>query len=368
MIKGLRQVLYISFSAFFADLGYQAAVSIFPIYLVLILGAPVELYGLAEAINYGVGAVFGFIGGVLADKLGAKKMSILGNALIPLMSLIVFTKDYYIAILFFSLGWWMRNFRTPPRRALLSGVTEESERQEAYGILHALDIAGATIAVGYITIALYLIVDLKLIMLSTILYLAISTFLLFPVKPKTKMISNRVILTKKNLKLFSGIMIATSLFGFGYFSFGFPILTVSEISNTPYLGTLAYLTFLIVSSVAGYIFGGLKYNDITLLALGYAVASIGSLIFQLFTDLLLLFFASAILGVAVGIVETIEPTIISRIYPHEGQGMGFLSFFRSIGLFTGNLLMGLLYNLRFAYLYAFLVSLIASLIVWFSSK
>ncbi|PSN88913.1 hypothetical protein B9P99_05690, partial [Candidatus Marsarchaeota G1 archaeon OSP_B] len=52
MIKQLRQVLYISFSAFFADLGYQAALSLFSIYLVYLLKAPVYLYGIAEALNY----------------------------------------------------------------------------------------------------------------------------------------------------------------------------------------------------------------------------------------------------------------------------------------------------------------------------
>jgi len=70
MIKEIRQVLQISFSACFADLGYQAAVSLFPIYLVYVLNAPVALYGFAEAINYGVGALFGFIGGIMADRYG----------------------------------------------------------------------------------------------------------------------------------------------------------------------------------------------------------------------------------------------------------------------------------------------------------
>jgi len=366
MIKRLTQVLYISFSAFFADLGYQAAISVFPIYLVYILGAPIVLYGFAEAINYGIGAVFGFVGGVLADKYGSKKMSILGNALIPLMSLIVLTENYYIAIVLFSWGWWMRNLRTPPRRALLTEVTEENERQEAYGILHALDIAGASIAVGYITIVFYLNLNLKVFMLTTVIPLTVSTLLLFFVKPifsKTK-----IALRKPNIKLFSGIMIATALFGFGYFSFGFPIITVTERTNQPYLGTLAYLFFLLVSSLTGYVFGRLKLNEITLLAIGYLVAAIGSLFFQLFSELFMLFIASAFLGIAVGIVETLEPTIVSKIYPQEGQGMGMLSAFRSVGFFTGNLVMGILYGLNFAYWYAFLVSIIAAVVVLISSR
>ncbi|EQD39819.1 hypothetical protein B2A_06643 [mine drainage metagenome] len=35
----------IAMSAFFADLGYQAILAVFPLYLVLHLGAPIWLYG-----------------------------------------------------------------------------------------------------------------------------------------------------------------------------------------------------------------------------------------------------------------------------------------------------------------------------------
>ena len=366
MIKEFRQVLQISFSAFWADLGYQAAVSLFPIYLVYILGAPVALYGLAEAINYGIGALFGFFGGLLADSYGAKKMAILGNSLIPLLSLFVFTQNYYIAIVLFSWGWWMRNFRSPPRRALLVGITKEEERQEAYGLLHALDIAGATIAVAYTSLWLFFNLDIKIMMLTTIAYLIISTLFLIPVKEVVN--KEERMKVKRNIKLFSGIMVATALFGFGYFSFGFPILTITQRTNEPYLGTSAYLTFLIISSLSGYLIGKMKSNEVALLCAGYVTAAIGSLFFQIFPQLALLFLASSLLGVAVGIVETIEPTIISKIYPHEGQGMGILLASRSVGLFTGNLVMGLLYNLNLAYVYAFSVSLIAALIVIISSK
>jgi MFS family permease len=368
MIKQLRQVLYISFSAFFADLGYQAALSLFSIYLVYLLKAPVYLYGIAEALNYGLGSLFGYFGGRLSDHFGAKKVSIFGNALIPLMSLYVFTNKPLFVILFFSWGWWMRNLRTPARRALLSQVTSTEERQEAYGILHALDIAGATIAVGYITLSLFLKLDLKLVMLTTVAYLATSTLLLAFVKASEKPRPKHTKMGTKEKALFSGIIISTSLFGFSYFSFGYPILTVTQRFNAPYLGTLTYVVFLLVSSLSGYVFGRVKYKEALLLAMGYAVASFGSLGFQLSTSLPLYFASSALMGVSVGMVETFEPSLMSKIYLREGEGMGILSAFRSFGLFTGNLVMGFLYSFHLAYWYAFLVSLVAFLVMLASSQ
>lgn len=73
MLKNRSEVLKLSFSAFFADLGYQAAVASFPLIFVIYFGAPIYLYGLAEAINYGGGTLMSFLGGKLSDKYGRKK-------------------------------------------------------------------------------------------------------------------------------------------------------------------------------------------------------------------------------------------------------------------------------------------------------
>jgi len=86
MIKNRNEVLKISFSAFFADLGYQAVVASFPILFVVIFGAPIPLYGFAEALNYGLGTAMSYLGGIAGDKFGRKKIAILGNSLILYIS------------------------------------------------------------------------------------------------------------------------------------------------------------------------------------------------------------------------------------------------------------------------------------------
>ena len=63
-----RNVLLISFSAFFADMGYQLVIAGLPYFLVVVLGAPVIIFGLAEALNYGIGSIFAYFGGRLADR------------------------------------------------------------------------------------------------------------------------------------------------------------------------------------------------------------------------------------------------------------------------------------------------------------
>jgi MFS-type transporter involved in bile tolerance (Atg22 family) len=74
-----------------------------------------------------------------------------------------------------------------------------------------------------------------------------------------------------------------------------------------------------------------------------------------------------VLGFALGVIETVEPTLISRLMPgaKAGQGMGALTGARSVGLFAANLIMGLLYHLTpvDAYGYATLVAILAGVLL-----
>ncbi|MGC8624886.1 MAG: MFS transporter, partial [Phycisphaerae bacterium] len=115
-----RNVLLISLSACFADLGYQAVLAIFPLFLVINLHAAVWIFALATAISYGPGALFGLIGGRLGDRFGHKKVAIIGNLFIPLLSLTGLATAPISAVALFASGWWARNFRSPPRRSLLA--------------------------------------------------------------------------------------------------------------------------------------------------------------------------------------------------------------------------------------------------------
>ncbi|AOL15500.1 MFS transporter [Sulfolobus sp. A20] len=370
MIKRRGDVLKISFSAFFADLGYQAVVASFPIVFVLVFNAPIPLYGFAEALNYGLGTFMSYIGGIAGDKYGRKKIAIIGNILIILVSFVGFAKDYVEALIFFMLGWWFRNFRSPPRRAMMAEVTTQEERAEAFGILHSLDIAGALLAITYLSTLLFFHFPILLILPFTAIPLVISTIVLGTVNAGERVVKEGRKEAITNKKVFWTIIVSTMFFGFSQYSFGFPILTTAEISGKDYLGIISYGVFLGASSLFGYVFGKLRLKELSSLAfLGYLVASLASLGFALLSKfgLITLYPLSFIMGIAVASTETFEPTIISKLIKEEsyGAGMGYLSAGRSIGLFLGNTVMGFLYQISYsyAYLFASTMSLVSFLLV-----
>ncbi|MCG2887088.1 MAG: MFS transporter [Vulcanisaeta sp.] len=372
-MRNRGEVLKISFSAFFADLGYQAAVVMFPLIFVIYLGAPMWLYGIAEAINYGLGSLMAFLGGLAGDRFGRWRVAVLGNAVIISVSFLGFARYWWQALLIFMVGWWFRNFRTPPRRAMLAEVTDPSERGEAFGLLHALDIAGAALSIAYTAVLLYLRFPVEYLLLITAAPLVVSTILLALVRAGRG--ANAVSISMAEFRRLGRalwlIVISTFFFGFSQYSFGFPVITTAEFTHEDYLAVITYGVFLAASSLFGYVFGKSRINEyVGLSFLGYLLGVFASLGFALLSPLGVvgIYPAAFLLGVAVAATETFEPTIISKVAPEErmGLGMGLLSFGRSVGIFLANTVMGLLYQIHYSYAYYFAAasSLVSFLIVY----
>lgn len=377
----------ISFSAFFADLGYQAVLAIFPLYLVLDLGAPIWLYGLSQALAYGPGALFGYAGGLLAERYGRWFVAVVGNAFIPLMALAGLPSAPGLAVALLVVGWWARNLRTPPRRALLVEAVSPPHQGEAFGFLHALDVGGGMLAAAYALLLVLGGVSYEAILLLTILPLVVSTLVLLRVKvgrtsspplpsakPDPPPSSTRGGGSNRTAEswVFWGIMVATVLYGFASFSIGFPVLTTARATQSAALGILVFLVALGVSSAVGLFVGRFSRRRVLLLALGgYLVAAGGSALFAVAaaTQAAIAEFlvAAGVLGGALGAVETFEPTLIANVSPAErtARSMGSLTAFRSIGLFVSNLTLGLLTlaNAWYPYVYAALSALAATLVL-----
>ena len=111
-----RDVWSISLSAFFADTGYQAVWAGFPLFLVVVLRQPVWEFGVASALAYGGGSLFSLAGARIGDRIGHRRLALLGNSAIPLLSLSALSVSPVAAIGLLCGGWWARNLRSPSRR------------------------------------------------------------------------------------------------------------------------------------------------------------------------------------------------------------------------------------------------------------
>lgn len=369
-------------SAFFADLGYQAVLAGFPLFLVLTLHAPVWVYGLAMALAYGPGALMAWWGGRLGDHGSHRQIAITGNSVIPLLSLTGLVVNPIEAIALFAMGWWGRNFRTPSRRVLLTRrVMNDSDRRRAFGFLHALDVGGGILAGLFVVLLLALHWPLERIFLVTLIPLALSTLCLWllqsEVRPSPSETNTENSRGRSSRQRVRGVLWAAGLYGFSSYNLGFPILTVADNSRSASLGVVSYVVFLGVSALTGWVCGRwAKGTAMELSGLGYGGAALGSAGLGVTTlvhgGLWGLLLSVALLGFALGVIETLEPTLIARWTDASttGGGMGALTGMRSLGLFGANLIMGLLYHLTpsIAYGYATLVAILAASVLLVSTR
>ncbi len=389
----------IALSACFADLGYQAVLAGFPLFLVLTLHQPVWEFGLASALSYGGGAVFAYAGGRIGDRVGHRRLALAGNAAIPLLSLCALVASPAWAIGLLTGGWWARNLRSPSRRVMLvEAAPSEEHRSAAFGFLHALDVGGGALAGVYVIAALAAGVPFRWIFLATVVPLAVSTLSLSRARvggphredapatpgprgghdatgsPATAGAAARPGASPDTPEapLAPGartLLGAAALYGFTFYSVGFPVLTVAEDSGRLVAGIGAFLVLQAVSALTGYLLGGrlgtgpaAQFARLGLL--GYLGAAVGATVLAVgYADHLglgLLLVGVAVIGFALGVVETLEPSSMSllRTGGRTGRAMGSLSSARSVGAFVGNLAMGLLYGLgaAFAYGYAAIVA------------
>jgi MFS family permease len=378
--------MLISLSAFFADMGYQAVTAVFPLLIVIELKEPAYVYGLLLALSYGVGSVFSLVGGKLGDTHGKKTISLIGNLLIPLMSLSVLFNNVVLLGALFVFGWWARYFRTPTRRAWLVEVSNPAYRSKIFGFLHALDIGGGIIAVGYsVTLAL-LGVPLREIVLVTALPILFSSVCLALAQTQLNEDYMRSQSDAKPVQgvsvekfqvsndfVFRALILSATLFGFSYYALGFPIITVAQSQNSLAVGILTFGIYLAVSAIAGYLLGSVRAKRPfrTLWSLGYLLAAISSLLiglsYALNYGLGIYYLGAAGLGFATGSVETFEPVLISTLVKSKklSSGMGWLSSSRALGLFVSNVAMGILFVFSEfdSYLYAAITATVAAMIL-----
>lgn len=358
-----RDALLLCFSAFFADLGYQGVTALFPLYIVFRLHAPVYWYGIITAVAFGGGAAVGYLGGLMGDRLDRKFVAIAGNTFIPLLALSGMAETLWLSGLLFVLGWWARYFRTPVRQALLVQATRPKDRSMAFGVLHALDIAGGMISALVALLLISLGTRVAVVMLWAIPPLIVSTGLLFFVR-RTEVYLEATPLEQasapaprplaESRTLLVMLLASATFYGFSFYNLGFPILSAAGRHATTYgfeLGVLTYVVYLGVSAASGYLIGVGQASPLrSLWLLGYLPSALGSGLVGLSALLnlhaLAFYLFIVLLGLGMGGVETLEPTLVSSLVGETklSRGMGFLTVSRSVGQFLSNLVMGILFS------------------------
>lgn len=349
--------------------------SILPTFILGLPGATKAILGiiegLAEALSYSMRTV----SGVFSDKFRKRKAVVfigyvISTVVKPLFAATQTTIDALIIRVVERIG---KGVRTSPRDALLSESVSKKRLGVAFGLHRTLDQTGAILGPVFAsTFMLLLGLTIRdIFWLSFIPGFAALFILLILVKERVNKSRGKIRLLRgvKNVIAgkFSSLLLIVGLFSIGAFNFSFVLLRAKEIGMPENLIPIVY-ALINVSHTAIAIPAGLLSDRVgkeKVLVIGYGIFLFSALLLSLpYSSFLYAFLFAAVYGVYVGIVETIQRTLVPAYSRDDLRGTAYGLYYLIIGVsfLVANITVGSLWeyiNLRVAAGYSIITSITA---------
>lgn len=358
-------VLAIGFASFFSDLGHEITTALLPAFLVGTLGAPALALGLIEGIADGASALFKFWGGYASDAAvpstrgrrvlgaGGYLVTAIGTALIGL------AQTWPLVLVFRSLAWMGRGFRSPIRDALLTDQVSPTVYGRAFGFERAMDSIGA-IGGPLLASGLLVALGIRPALLLAGLPGLVAVLLFFTVREERKPAAQRRPGLWDTLGTlpprFRVFLLSVGAFGIGNFAATFLVLRATTLLVPQYgvvegsaLAIGLYTLYNIIYAASAYGAGEVadRLPKALVLGAGYVIFGLTCLGFIFVgPNLALLAVLFALGGAHIGIVETAQGAIAADLLPAEvrGTGFGMLAAVNGLGDTVSSIVVGLLWT------------------------
>jgi len=326
-------------ASFLNDTGSDMIAPIWPTFLKDQLGLSVGLVQIVDGLALMITSLSKLGAGYASDRTGKRKSFItLGYAMssIARIGFVLATLGYQ----FFQIVLWksmdrLGKIRGPPRDAIVAGHQTEKKRGSAFGVLRALDTAGAVLGT-IITFLLFEYIGYTgIILLAVIPSLGSVVVVSVLVKEKRgkdifKGVSFRGL--DKNLKVF---LLASVLFALATFSYSLLIFLSETYGYSVKEQTLLYLLFVIVYAASAYPFGRLSdtvgRKPVMIVAfLFLMVTSLWAnfIVFDMLTIIPLFIF----FGLMNGALDPVQTSFVSDLVEEERRASIIGAFQMAVGI------------------------------------
>jgi len=376
-----KNVWYLGLVSFFTDVSSEMIFPILPIFLTTVLKANMAVVGLIEGIAESTSALLKLISGWLSDKLGKKKLLVIGG-----YSLSTITKP----LLAVSTHWTHilgvrfldrvgKGIRTTPRDALIASSAAKKVRGKSFGLHRAMDTSGAIVGtlIAFFILQKYLGDAFRLIFwLSFIPGLIAVLILIFAVKESKSKAEKKYSFNFKNLNPnLKKFLFVILLFNLANFSYAFFILRAQDIGLLLALIPLVYLAYNIVYAFFSIPAG--KLSDIIgrkhVLSMGFLLFGLTSLGFAFIANTYTIWVLFALYGLFMAITDGVSRAYVSDLSVKEERGttLGVYHTIVGITVLPANFIGGLLWhevNVYAPFVYAAVLSIIAAVLLVFLVK
>ncbi len=357
-------------ASFLNDTGSDMIAPIWPTFLTTQLGLTQGQVQMVDGLALMITSLSKLGAGYASDRSGKRKFFITLGYSLSMLARIGFVLATY-AYQFFQIVAWksmdrLGKMRGPPRDAIVAGHVTEKERGRAFGILRALDTAGAVLG----TIFTFFLFQ----------YLGYTGIILLAVIPTAGSVLVVAVLVKekrgkdifkgvnfrgldKNLKIF---LVASVVFALATFSYSLLILFSANYGYTVPEQTLLYLLFTAVYAASAYPFGRLsdKYGRKPILAIAFVFLIITAAWVFLVLDAIMIIPMFIFFGLMNGALDPVQTSFVADLVEKERRASIIGAFQMAVGVsaFPAGLIIGFLWDFYATPVFAFSYSIILTLI------
>lgn len=328
------QTLTFGTASFLNDMSSDMIAPIWPLFLNSYLGLDFLLVGFVDGLALMITSLSKLGAGYASDRTGKRKSFIEAGYFLSMISRIGFAiSTGFITIAIAKSMDRLGKIRGPPRDAMVASEVKEKKRGKAFGVLRAMDSAGAFVG-SIITFILFAYLGyLGIILLATFpaacSVIVISVF----IKEKRgkdvfKGISFRNL--NRNLKLF---FLASTLFALATFSYSFLILFAEDYYSI-YVIPLLYILFTFTDAASAYPFGVAsdRYGRKPILILGFLFLALTSAWAHFASDWLTIIPLFLLFGLSAGALTPVQTTLVADLVEPERRASIIGAFQMVIGV------------------------------------
>jgi MFS family permease len=358
--KGLRgrlrelgpNVRSLGWVSFFADLSSEIIYPLFPIFVTVVLGAPVAVLGFIEGVAEATASIAKYPFGQASDATGRRRAFAVGGyglaALGKLLLAVAFVWPVALAGRFVDrLG---KGMRTAPRDALIAAGVRDEQQGLAFGLHRAMDTLGAVL--GPLTALLLIKLGLSL---RTVFALAVvpgvgSVAVIFwLVRERAREpVHGAFRLRLPAAPRFRWLLVAAVVFGIGNSSDMFILLKAKSVGAGVTGVILLYVLYNVTYSGGSLPLGGLsdRVGQFPVVLVGYLVFAAVYLGFAAAGSVAALVVLFAAYGLYIAATEGTSKALISRATPDEGRASALGLYYTATGVasFIASLVGGVLWG------------------------
>ncbi|MDF1557576.1 MAG: MFS transporter [ANME-2 cluster archaeon] len=262
----------------FTDIASEMLYPIIPLFLTLVLGAPMALVGLIEGLAESSANILKVLSGWYSDKTKKRKPFVIAGYSIsaiskPLMAMAYGWPLVLVARLMDRTG---KGLRTSARDALIADSSDIEHMGRSFGLHRSMDtigaVAGPLIALGilYLSGDNYRVVFLAAFIPGLLSILLVTFFVSERKRHVTERISFKLSHFSRDYKVF---LLISAIFALGNSSNVFLILRAENLGFSVYMVILSYILFNIVSSLGSFPLGTLsdRWGRRNILSAGFIV-------------------------------------------------------------------------------------------------